>query len=380
MDITLHPGKLHGTIAAISSKSVAHRILICAAFADAPTQIRCGQVGADVQATIRCLQALGASITQHEDSFLVIPVAQLPQAANLPCGESGSTLRFLLPVVGALGVEATFQTEGRLPHRPLSPLWEEMERMGCQLSRPTEYSIVCRGKLQPGIYHISGGVSSQFLSGLQFAFWLMDGACTLQIEGRLVSEPYLHMTHAILDLFGPKRHSPGALTVEGDWSNGAFWWAANALGSNLSITGLEEQSLQGDRAIADCLAQLEQPGTVISAAQIPDLIPILSVVAAAKHGAIFTDIDRLRLKESDRVRSILEMIHALGGNAQINGHQLQIFGTGLRGGTVFSHNDHRIAMSAAIASTVCTESVTILGSECVEKSYPKFWDDFLSLQ
>ena len=198
--------------------------------------------------------------------------------------------------------------------------------------------------------------------------------CSLEVTGKVESAPYMEMTRRALALF-PKRHSPGYLEVEGDWSNGAFWLAANDLGSALYVAGLREDSPQGDRVCAELLPGLTAHQT-IDAADIPDLVPILSVMAAANQGAVFTNIARLRLKESDRVASVIAMLTALGGRAEANENTLTVFGTGLTGGTVDACNDHRIAMSAAIAATVCTEPVTILGAECVEKSYPKFWAEY----
>ena len=373
MDITIQPTKLQGTVEVIPSKSQAHRLLICAAFADRPTTICCRTTNRDIEATVECLRALGAKIHRESFGFHVEPVREIPKNALLPCRDSGSTLRFLLPVVGALGVDAILQTEGRLPQRPLSPLWEELERMGCTLSRPTADNIRICGKLRPGAYSIPGNVSSQFVSGLMFAQMLMEN-CSLEVTGKVESAPYMEMTRRALALF-PKRHSPGYLEVEGDWSNGAFWLAANDLGSALYVAGLREDSPQGDRVCAELLPGLTAHQT-IDAADIPDLVPILSVMAAANQGAVFTNIARLRLKESDRVASVIAMLNALGGRAEANENTLTVFGTGLRGGTVDACNDHRIAMSAAIAATVCTEPVTILGAECVEKSYPKFWAEY----
>ena len=373
MDITIQPNKLQGTLEAIPSKSQAHRLLICAAFADRPTTICCRTTNRDIEATVECLRALGAKIHRESFGFHVEPVREIPKNALLPCRDSGSTLRFLLPVVGALGVDATFQMEGRLPQRPLSPLWEELERMGCTLSRPTADNIRICGKLRPGAYSIPGNVSSQFVSGLMFAQMLMEN-CSLEVTGKVESAPYMEMTRRALALF-PKRHSPGYLEVEGDWSNGAFWLAANDLGSALYVAGLREDSPQGDRVCAELLPGLTAHQT-IDAADIPDLVPILSVMAAANQGAVFTNIARLRLKECDRAASVIAMLNALGGRAEANENTLTVFGTGLTGGTVDACNDHRIAMSAAIAATVCTEPVTILGAECVEKSYPKFWAEY----
>lgn len=383
MDITITPGPLRGTVAAIPSKSQAHRMLICAAFSDRETSLRCPQTNQDIEATAACLRALGAEIRRTADGYTVQPVTALPKEAVLPCGESGSTLRFLLPVVGALGVDGTFSLEGRLPQRPLSPLWEEMERMGCRLSRPTGDTILCQGKLQPGAYAIDGSVSSQFITGLLLALCLMDRPGTLQVTGKLESRPYIDLTKAAIAQFGGKPggggfHSPGQALVEGDWSGGAFWLAAKAMGSDLTVTNLNSASPQGDRAIATLLPILEETHPV-SVADVPDLVPILAVYAAATKGAVFTDIRRLRLKESDRVSSVLAMLEALGGRGEATENTLTIHPSRLTGGTVDAVNDHRIAMAAAIAATVCKSNVTILGAQCVEKSYPQFWAEYRRL-
>ena len=380
MDITIQPGRLQGTLTAIPSKSQAHRYLLCAAFADNETTVICPETNKDIEATAQCLRALGADITRTKDGYHISPIKEHPTSALLPCGESGSTLRFMLPIVGALGVDGVFQMEGRLPQRPLSPLWEEMECMGCVPTRPTSDTIRCTGKLRPGEYIIDGSVSSQFITGLLFATALMDGESVITITGRLESKPYVDMTKQALTIFGaPKFHSPGQLQVEGDWSNGAFFLAAQSLGSDLRIIGLEANSAQGDRAVVDILNQLRAGAPTVSAADIPDLVPILAVAAAAGSGAVFTNIHRLRLKESDRVASTIAMIENLGGKAQADENTLTIYGTGLTGGVVDAMNDHRIAMASAIASTVCRDPVTILGAQCVQKSYPGFWDEFKRL-
>ena len=377
MDITIYPRPLTGCITAIPSKSQAHRLLICAAFADAPTTLLCPEINRDMEATADCLRALGADIRRTPEGYHITPVKEVPAEACLNCCESGSTLRFLLPVVGALGVTATFQMEGRLPQRPLSPLWEELERMGCSLSRPTANTILCQGKLRPGDYSIAGNVSSQFITGLLLAFYLMDTPCTLNITQKIESAPYIDMTKAILEQF-PGHHSPGIVSVEGDWSNGTFFLAAQALGNDIQVRNLDPNSRQGDRAAAFWLPKLKEHCT-ISAADIPDLIPILAVTAACNKGAVFTDIKRLRLKESDRVASVIAMLKALGGMAESSEDSLIVQGTGLRGGTVNSCNDHRIAMSAAIAAAVCLKPVTVLGADAVNKSYPRFWEEYARL-
>ena len=380
MDITIHPRLLRGDIQIIPSKSQAHRLLICAAFANNETTLVCPETNRDIEATVDCLNALGAHIQRTESGYSIAPVSVIPETARLNCCESGSTLRFMLPIVGALGVDATFQMAGRLPQRPLSPLWEEMERMGCHLSRPTADTIRCQGKLKAGEYSIDGGVSSQFITGLLFATALLEGKSKITITGNLESKPYVDMTEQAMKLFDvPNFRSPGYLEVEGDWSNGAFFLAAQWLGSELSIHGLNTDSFQGDRTVVEILKQMEAGTPTVSAKDIPDLVPILSVVAAARHGAVFTDIRRLRLKESDRVASTIGMVESLGGKAEADENTLKIYGTGLTGGTVDALNDHRIAMAAAIAATVCLQDVTILGAECVKKSYPRFWEEYARL-
>ena len=380
MDITIQPGLLAGTLSAIPSKSQAHRYLICAAFADNETELICPETNRDIEATAGCLRSLGARISRTANGYLIKPIARIPDTALLPCGESGSTLRFMLPIVGALGVDATFRMEGRLPNRPLSPLWEEMERMGCILTRPTDDTVRCCGQLRTGEYVIDGGVSSQFITGLLFAAALMDGESHITVTGTLESKPYVDMTKQALALFkAPRFHSPGIVQVEGDWSNAAFFLAAKKLGNQLQILGLNPESVQGDRAVAEILSQLQQGIPTVSAADIPDLVPVLAIVAAVLYGAEFTQIRRLRLKESDRVATTVAMINALGGHAEATDDTLTVFGTGLRGGTVDAVNDHRIAMAAAVASTACREPVKILGAECVQKSYPAFWDVFQRL-
>ena len=375
MDITIHPGRLRGNVQAIASKSMAHRLLIMAAFADGPTDLLLNKTNQDIEATAQCLRALSADIMSSDFGYHVEPVKSIPGEAVLPCRESGSTLRFMLPIVGALGVKGTFLLEGRLPERPLSPLWEEMVRMGCNLSRPTQDSILCTGKLVPGAYTIQGNVSSQFISGLLFAHSLMDATSTLEITGPVESAPYIQMTRDAISVFGPDKHTPGTIAVEGDWSNGAFFLAAASLGSDINVLGLNPDSHQGDSAVSELLVRLNENCT-ISAANIPDLIPILSVVAAANKGACFTDIQRLRAKESDRVASVVSMIQNLGGKAESTHSSLTIHPGKPTGGIVNSFNDHRIAMSAAIAATICEKEVTILDAQCVSKSYPSFWEEY----
>ncbi len=389
MDITIYPNKLQGTVAAIPSKSQAHRLLLCSAFSDRKTELFCPETNDDIEATVGCLRSLGAAIERTETGYIITPVGSVPQQATMDCRESGSTLRFILPVVGALGIDTTLHLAGRLPQRPLSPLWEEMERMGCTLSRPTEDTIRCTGKLKPGNYCINGSVSSQFITGLLFAMALLPGSSTLSVTGKLESKPYIDMTLKALRAFGVIMdgfqvsgcvpfHSPGNIAVEGDWSNGAFFLAAKSLGCDLTVTGLDPNSPQGDRAVVTILEALQSFGT-IDAADIPDLVPVLAVVAGAKQGACFTNIGRLRLKESDRVASVAAMLKNLGIETEISENELLVKPGNYHSCTVDSVGDHRIAMAAAIAAVTADGPVTILGSQCVAKSYPGFWEDYKQL-
>ena len=389
MDLTITPRRLHGTVRAIPSKSQAHRLLICAAFSDQQTFLECPQTNEDIEATVRCLCALGANITRKDGGYHVIPVTKIPTSAQLHCGESGSTLRFILPIACALGVNATFVLQGRLPHRPLSPLWEELERMGCQLSRPTENTIQSIGKLHSGNFVISGKVSSQFISGLLFAAALLEGISTITITDTLESKPYVNMTQAALEVFGVKSDNfqitgsfpfstPGTVAVEGDWSNAAFFLAAGALECDVTVTNLDYQSPQGDRAVADILSKKETMAQ-ISAADIPDLVPILAVYFGAKNGAVFNDIARLRLKESDRVASVFQMLNQLGASATATENTMTIKPGKYHSCIIDAAGDHRIAMAAAIAAVVANGPVTIHGAECVAKSYPSFWEEYQKL-
>ena len=389
MDITIFPGTLHGSIEAIPSKSQAHRMLICAAFADQQTTLRCSSTNQDIEATAACLRSLGAVIHRPDDAYNITPVTRSAKSVVLKCRESGSTLRFLLPIVGALGLDATFEMSGRLSERPLSPLWEEMERMGCSLSRPAKNQLRCSGQLKAGSFAIEGNISSQFITGLLFAMALLPGKSNLTVTGKLESKPYVDLTLQSMEAFGVHLsdfqvtgpvvfHSPRLIDVEGDWSNAAFFLTAGALGNPLTVTGLDQHSVQGDRAAAEILVSLKKH-TTVSAVDIPDLVPILAVAAAGRHGAVFTGVRRLRLKESDRISSVISMLNAFGIEATSTEDTLTVYPGKFHSCTVDSENDHRIAMSAAIAALFADGPVTIQNAHCVEKSYPNFWKDYRRL-
>lgn len=393
MNVTITPGKLCGTLAAIPSKSAAHRLLICAALADDQTLIRCDTSSQDIDATAGCLQAMGANITREGNFFRVTPITR-PQQAALDCGESGSTLRFLLPVLCALGQDARITMHGRLPDRPLEPLWSELIAHGANLEKPCREVLSVSGCLRGNVFTMAADVSSQYISGLLFALPLLGGG-SINLTGRTESAGYIQMTIQALEAFGisvswegnriaispgPYR-SPGVAAVEGDWSNAAFWLTADALCGNVRCTGLEHASCQGDKAVTSALQQIRSGNAMIDASQIPDLVPILSVAAALTPGTTrITGAARLRLKESDRLQTVREMLTELGGDVTEETSGLVICGKpSLSGGVTHSRGDHRIAMAAAIASIGCTGSVTIQNAESVNKSYPGFFADFAAL-
>jgi 3-phosphoshikimate 1-carboxyvinyltransferase len=412
MNITIGKPIQGGTIQAIASKSMAHRLLICAALAQGDTLVLCQNRSEDIDATADCLRALGARIAYKNDGFLVSPMAgvETDKPVVLNCGESGSTLRFLLPVCGALGVHALFHMKGRLPQRPLTGLREAMEAHGCKLTHPEPTVLSCEGKLTSGLYRVPGDISSQFVSGLLFALPLLDGHSQIHVEGLLASQPYADMTLDALALFGISAmddygiagaqayRSPGEARVEGDWSNAAFWLCAGAIGaSSVTCTRLNPASKQGDRAVVDLLRRFGARITVegdaatvlpavlngidIDAQDTPDLVPVLAAVAAVAQGTtIIRNAQRLRIKESDRLRTTTEALNCLGANVTEAPDGLIIHGKKrLAGGQADSHGDHRIAMMAAVVSAACTGPVVIRNAQAVNKSYPGFFEDFAAL-
>ena len=422
MNIRISPTKdFGGTIPAVASKSAAHRLMICAALADTSIAIRCPEKSRDICATASCLSALGAHFSETADGYTVTPTSQVNENAVLDCGESGTTYRFMLALVSCLGTGASLVGHGRLPARPLSPLYETLTENGVLLSPQGTNPLSVSGELSGREFSFPGNVSSQYASGLLLAFPCLarreNAPVSLTLTGKIESLPYLDMTVRAMREFGvpveqkwqadgtlrftvspADYHAPTAVSVEGDYSGAAFYLAAGAIGpSPVTLTHLDTNSPQGDREILSLLrrfgARVEESegsirvspaplsGITIDASQIPDLVPILAVVAAAAYGETrIENAARLRLKESDRLETVHRLIEALGGDISEGEDFLVIRGSGrLRGGTVSAENDHRIAMSAAVASLVSNEPVTIIGAECAEKSYPRFYDDAKAL-
>ena len=409
MELFLPHGPFGGRVASIASKSQLQRLLLCAALADRETVVHGASDAADVQAMCRCLRALGARVTADGKTLRVQPVTERAHGAA-DCGESGATLRFLLPVAAALGRETTFRLHGRLPQRPLGPLWEALEAHGVRLSRPAPGELLCAGRLENGRFLLPGDVSSQFFSGLLFALPLLSGPSELHAATPPESAGYIAMTLAALLRFGivteplpdgwavpggQRYRSPGAVLAEGDWSNAAFWLAAGALSRPVTVTGLQAESGQGDRVILEDLrrfgAEVEQNADAVTVRpaplhgcsfdvrSTPDLAPPLALLAACAAGTTrITGAARLRYKESDRLASIAAALRALGADVRDLPDGLEIAGGRLTGGTVDACGDHRIAMLAAIASARC--DVRLRGAECVEKSDPHFWQTLAGLR
>lgn len=405
--VKIEPYALRGIIPAIPSKSDAHRLLIAAALADRPTKLIMRGGSEDISATIRCLRAMGASIEEQADCVEITPVSRSAAAPLLDCGESGSTLRFMLPVAAAVCERAAFTGRGRLPQRPIGELCTAMSEGGVSFSSDF-LPLETNGKLRGGVYRLPGGISSQYITGMLLALPCTGEDSEIILTDKLRSAAYVDITLDVMERFGirvEKRDSgffipggqryvsPGEVEVDGDWSNGAFMLCAGAVSGSVTVTGLHPDSPQGDKAIVELLRRMGANVTVdgssvtvtpgklrgceIDIDATPDLLPALAVVAAFADGDThFVNGARLRIKESDRLTACANLLRDLDGSAEESADSLTVHGTGLCGGTTDSCNDHRIVMAAAIAASGCTEEVIITGAEAVNKSYPGFFDDY----
>ena len=418
MENIIIPGgkNLAGNITAISSKSDLHRLIICACLADKPCKIRFNDhISKDIIATISCLEALGAVIKIENQVICIektIDRNNMPQNAVLDCIESGSTARFLLPVAALLCKGAVITGSGKLPERPFEQLCASLEAAGAKFSSHTLPITVEECANVNDYLEISGNVSSQYITGLLFILPLCN--CPgIKVTTELESAGYVNLTIDAMCRFGIKvNYSDSIFTctgiyntpnceidAQGDWSNAAFWLCAPKTGETITVSGLSMSSSQPDRAVCDILSQMgltviknknsvivKSTGTTkginFDARNIPDLVPILSVRAAISEGnTVISGISRLRIKESDRVKSVCDMLSGLGVQVSYDKDHICITGCGesLKGATVDSYNDHRIAMSAAIAACFCDGNVNILGSKAVEKSYPMFYEHYKKL-
>lgn len=400
MNIKITPSPLSGSIEGIASKSVAHRALICACLAKEPSKITINTTSQDIEATVSCLRGMGAYIEQQNNTYYIEPIKDLPPLAKIDCNESGSTLRFLLPVICSLGMNAEISGRGRLPERPISPLKEELIRAGASIS--DEFPLFVSGKIKNGDYSIRGDVSSQFVTGLLIALSHLDGESRLKLIPPVESRPYIDITLSVLNNFGAQIKEENntfyingggfrgvEVSVEADWSNAAFW-----LCPGVEVRGLNPDSAQGDKAIIDVLKKMNAEifhngncfkadvshlkGATIDASDIPDAVPVIAAVAATAQGkTVITNASRLRIKESDRIASTVAMLRSLGADAYETDDGMIITGKPyLSGGTVDSFNDHRIAMAAAVAAAKCKGDVIITDANAVNKSYPDFFKHY----
>lgn len=413
--VSITPARLSGWLRVMPSKSMSHRAAICAALAGKSAVKNVG-LSDDVIATCRVLNLLGYSCYLNgTELFAAGRINNFNASASLrlaDCGESGSTLRLLLPL--ALdGIPTRFTGRGRLLSRPMKPYLDLFGARGVSVCHTPEYIDVC-GQLSAGLYSLPGDVSSQFISGLMFALPRLDGDSIIELTSPLESRSYVELTLRALAAFGVEITStmchgrecyeiPGRqifksarVSVEGDYSHAAFWLVAGAIGGGISLSGLDMDSAQGDAAIIDILRKMNTDiewhdgelrvypsrlrGAEINISQTPDIFPILSVAACAAEGeTILTGGGRLRVKESDRLSAMAEELSKLGAEVRETRDSLYVRGGGkLRGGAVSAHADHRIAMSMAVAASVCEGKVEIDDADCVKKSAPDFWNEYAS--
>ena len=383
MTVTIYPSSPTGSVKAPPSKSMAHRLLICAGLAQGKSRIYGVSFSEDILATIDCLKALGADI-RTEGSCVEISGTdpEGPACAVLPCRESGSTLRFLIPVCALSPAETRLIGSETLMKRPLAVYERLFAERGLQF-RQSGNSITVKGKLPPGTYSFAGNVSSQFASGLLFALPLLTEASCIELVPPVESRPYIEMTVAALRFFGIETwwkkdnavavsgrqcYMPRELTVEGDWSNAAF-----LIAMGISVTGLDKNSLQGDRICKDHFKALDEGCPELDISDCPDLGPVLFAYASLRNGARITGTERLRIKESDRCAAMKEELAKFGVEVRIGTNEVLVGnGAGKPNAPLNAHNDHRIAMALSV---LCAETGgTILGAEAVSKSFPDFFE------
>lgn len=414
--VKIFPKKLKGSINIPPSKSLAHRAIIAAGLARGESIIDNIVYSKDILATIYGMKNFGVSINEIEknnNKLLNIKGVNKIQIQNnvIDCIESGSTLRFLIPIALLQNErEVTFIGSGKLPQRPLDEYYNIFNKKNIfYQNEKGNLPLRVKGKLKPGEFYLKGDISSQFITGLMFVLPLLCGDSKIIITSKLESKAYVDLTMDILNKFGVKiennnykefyikgnqSYVPRNYNVEGDFSQGAFWLVAGAIGEEMSCKNLNINSLQGDKEIIniikymggiininnDCIKVISSKlkGITIDASEIPDLVPILAVAGTVSSGVTkIINAKRVRIKECDRLHAIACELNKIGGEVEELEDSLIIKGNKkLKGGIVDSWNDHRIAMAMAVASTVCEESLIINNSKAVEKSYPNFWEEF----
>ncbi len=400
MDLAIYPHILKGTITPPPSKSQAHRAIICAALAEGDSLILNLQLSVDIHATLNCMRTLGANAAEHGGIIngCGARCGKFDRLPELDCAESGSTLRFLIPIALAVAGGGVFSGRGRLMERPQKPYQQLFQQRGIRFERRNG-KIEVEGTLKPGLFRIAGNVSSQFITGLLFALPLLDGDSDIELTTELESAGYIESTMVAQRLFGVEIqrtekgwHIPGnqryqaakaPVMIDADYSNAAFYIMANGIGNEIEICDLNPETCQGDKIITHYEALLDRPGeVVIDVRQCPDLVPALAGRAALRPGQVTKIVNaaRLRMKESDRLDTVSTELNKLGAHVDQLPDALIITGVDrLRGGVVNSHNDHRIAMMLAMVATRCTDRMILQDAGSVAKSHPGFWEHYYRL-
>ena len=398
--IAISPGCLSGTVIAPPSKSAAHRALICAALAKGTSVISNIALSDDISATLAAVRMLGAEATVSDGNVTICSAGKRSPfcGENIFCNESGSTLRFLIPILLSFGGRFTVSGRGRLMQRPLDDYFQIFDQKGIQYELRGD-KLQLEGTLLHGRFSLAGNVSSQYITGLLFALPLLSGDSEIVVTTPVESVGDIDMTLEMMRRFGVRvqaqknyRHfyvpgnqtyQPQNVTVEGDYSQAAFYLVANELGSKVCVTGLSESSSQGDKEIVNMIERLkkDEPVHIVDVSQVPDLVPVLSVLAAKAKGITrIVGASRLRLKESDRLRAVCTELKKLGVLIKEENDALEICGASrFFSAVVDSHNDHRMAMALAIAATAAEGDVVICGADSVKKSYGNFWEKFAEL-
>lgn len=422
-DFKIYPKKLNGEVKIPPSKSMAHRAVICAALGDGVSKVTNIDYSDDIIATIEAMSSLGARITKKEEYIEICGIkspknieANLVKSERLiDCNESGSTLRFLVPIAALFDGVNRFVGRGNLGKRPLDTYYDIFDKQNIRYAyKEGVLDLKTEGKLQSGEFKVKGNISSQFITGLLFTLPLLEGDSKIVITTEMESKGYVDLTLSAMKDFGieiinnnyeefiikgNQTYKSRDYRVEGDYSQGAFFFCADALSNNVILKDLKLDSLQGDKEVIDILTRMgldiinrnngligianeRLKATIIDSSQCPDIIPVLALVAALSIGTTeIINAGRLRIKECDRLAAVTSELNKLGAKIKERENGLIIEGVKeLKGGAeVWSHKDHRIAMTMAIASTVCKEPIVLKDYECVSKSYPQFWEDFKNL-
>ena len=394
MTVKIEKSKAFGRITAPPSKSMAHRYLICGAFSKG-SEIDKITFSEDIKATLYCLECLGAVINIQNNKVKIggLDINKKVKKATLFCGESGSTLRFLLPICLLFNQKIKLRGSERLFARSLSVYEELCKSLGFDFMQDKD-SVIVKGKLLSGKYSVRGDISSQFISGLMFALAQLEGDSEINITGKIESDSYLNLTIKAFADFGVRisridertiyikggqKCKGKKLTVEGDYSNSAFLEALNVFGGNVIIKGLDSNSAQGDKIYSKVFADLVKGKPTVDISDSPDLAPVLMAVAAAENGAVFTGTKRLKIKESDRGEAMKTELFKFGCNVVVEENKITVNKGKLHKAEspILSHNDHRIVMATAILGTLT--GCEILGAEAINKSFPDFFEKLISL-